>query len=92
MAPNILSTDLKILTEKDFQKEESSIIGKTIDDENDTQIRSESYIKTKGWFKTELKWINIVTISLLHLCFVYAFCTFKFFENLKTTAWSKYSL
>ncbi|XP_011054281.1 PREDICTED: acyl-CoA Delta(11) desaturase-like [Acromyrmex echinatior] len=89
MAPNVLSIDSKILTEKNFQNEESSIIEETIDenDENDMQNRSENYTRSEGWYKMELKWINIITISLLHLFFVYVFFTFKFFENLKTTAW-----
>ncbi|KAG5338334.1 DESAT conjugase, partial [Acromyrmex charruanus] len=91
MAPNIFSTDSKTLTEKDLQNEESSIITKTID-ENNKQNRSESYIKTEGWFKMDPKWINIVSIYLLHLCFVYSRFTFNFFENLLTIAWRKYSL
>ncbi|KYN30213.1 Stearoyl-CoA desaturase 5 [Trachymyrmex cornetzi] len=86
MEPNILSTDSKTLTEKDLQNEESSITTKTID-ENDKQNRSESYIKTEGWFRTEPKWFNIANISFFHLCFVYACFTFNFFENLMTTAW-----
>jgi len=91
MALKILSTDSKTLMEKDLQNEESLITTKTID-ENDKQNRSESYTRNEVWFKTELKWINIVIISLLHLCFIYACFTFNFFENLMTTAWSKYSL
>ncbi|KYN43687.1 Acyl-CoA desaturase [Trachymyrmex septentrionalis] len=86
MMPNILSSDSKALTEKDLQNKESSITTKAID-KNNKQNRSESYTKSEGWFKTELKWMNIVTISLLHLCFVYACFTFNFFENLMTTAW-----
>jgi len=89
MATNILSTDAKILTEKDVQKKESSATMK-IDDENGTQNRSEIYTKIEGWFETQPKWFNIIFISFLHLYFVYACFTFKFFENLKTTAWSEY--
>jgi len=89
MAPNILSTDPKILTEKDVQKKESSATLK-IDGENGTQNGSEIYTKIEGWFKTQPKWLNIVFLSFLHLYFVYACFTFKFFENLKTTAWSEY--
>ncbi|EGI66131.1 PREDICTED: stearoyl-CoA desaturase 5-like [Acromyrmex echinatior] len=88
MAPNILSTDSKTLTEKDLQNEESSIITKTID-KNNKQNRSESYIKRlyEDWFKTEPKWFNIVSICFFHLSFVYSCFTFNFFENLMTTAW-----
>ncbi|XP_011698207.1 PREDICTED: acyl-CoA Delta(11) desaturase-like [Wasmannia auropunctata] len=81
MAPNISNTDPKILTKKDFQKEDS------IGDENESQNGSEIYTKTEGWFKTEPKWLNIISINLLHLFFLYACFTFQFLENLKTTAW-----
>ncbi|XP_018393077.1 PREDICTED: acyl-CoA Delta(11) desaturase-like [Cyphomyrmex costatus] len=88
MTPNILSTDSKItLTEKDLQNEKSSITTKMIDNENDIQNRDENYTKTEGWFKTELKWFNILHLSFLHLYFVYACFTFNFFENLLTTTW-----
>ncbi|KAG5328646.1 ACO11 desaturase, partial [Acromyrmex charruanus] len=86
MAPNILKTDTKILTEKDLQNEESSITTKTID-ENNKENKNESYIKTEDWFKTEPKWFNIIIICFLHLGFAYACFTFNFFENLMTTAW-----
>ncbi|XP_018393070.1 PREDICTED: acyl-CoA Delta(11) desaturase-like [Cyphomyrmex costatus] len=87
MAPNILSTESKMLTEENTENEKSSITTKMIDDKNNEQNRSKSYIKTKGSLKMELKWFNIVTLSLFHLGFVYACFTFKFFENLKTTLW-----
>lgn len=89
MAPNILSTDPEILTENGFQEEESL---KMIDDENSTQNGNEICTKTEGWTKTEMKWFNALGISFFHLYFVYVCFTFNFFENLKTTAWSKYSL
>lgn len=82
MSPNISSTEPKILTEKDFQKDKSSA----------TQNRNEIYTKTEGWFKTEPKWLNIIFIIFLHLYFIYVCLTFKFLENLKTTALSEYSL
>ncbi|XP_077276034.1 uncharacterized protein LOC143904916 [Temnothorax americanus] len=86
MAPNILSTNPKILTEKVIQKEDSSAAMK-IHDENGIQNKSEIYTKPEGRSKTELKWLNIIFIGFLHLYFVYACFTFKFLENLKTTAW-----
>ncbi|XP_012532278.1 acyl-CoA Delta(11) desaturase [Monomorium pharaonis] len=75
MPPNISSVQPKIVTEKNFQKDEAL----------PAQNRSEIY--TKGWFKTEPKWINIIAITFLHLFFVYVCLTFKFLENLKTTLW-----
>ncbi|KYN18939.1 PREDICTED: acyl-CoA Delta(11) desaturase-like [Trachymyrmex cornetzi] len=87
MTPNVLSTDSKILTEKDLQNEKSSITTKMIDAENYTQNRSKNYTKTEGWFKMEPKWFNILNISFLNLYFIYACFTFDFFENLLTTAW-----
>lgn len=91
MTPNILSTDSKILREKDIQNVEFSIT-KMIDTENYTQNISKNYAKTEGWFKTEPKWFNILYLGFLHLYFVYACFTFDFFENLMTTAWCKYFL
>lgn len=90
MTPNISSIESKILNQKDFKKEESSATTKMGNDENDIWNKSEIYAENKGWFKAELKWFNIVVISLLHLYFVYICFTFKFLENLKTTVWSKY--
>ncbi|XP_011637422.1 (11Z)-hexadec-11-enoyl-CoA conjugase-like [Pogonomyrmex barbatus] len=86
MAPNISTTKTKILTEEDFQKNES-LTTKIINDENDTQYKREVYVKTEKWFTMKLKWKNIIFISLLHISFVYVCFTFKFFENLKTLAW-----
>lgn len=91
MPPNISSAETKILTENDFQKDESSATQK----ENEcfaTQSRSKIYTKTESWFKTELKWFNIIFISFFHLYFIYGCLTFNFFENWKTTAWCEYSL
>lgn len=88
MAPNISSA--KLCTEKDIQKEGSIATVEKIDDKNNTQ-NGEIYTQTDSWFKNELKWNNIILLSLFHLYFVYACLTFKFFENLKTTAWCKYS-
>lgn len=72
---------------EDFQKEDSLTTTKMINDENGSEIytKSESY-------KMKLKWQNIIFISLFHLYFVYVCFTFKFFEKLKTTAWSEYFL
>ncbi|XP_071646592.1 acyl-CoA Delta-9 desaturase-like [Temnothorax longispinosus] len=87
MAPNISSTISKKF-EKDFQKKESSAtMTINTDNENGTWNGTKIYTKTKGWFKTDLKWFNIISISLFHLYFVYACFTFQFLENLKTTAW-----
>ncbi|XP_018406839.1 PREDICTED: acyl-CoA desaturase-like [Cyphomyrmex costatus] len=87
MTPNILSTDSKILTKIDLQSEKFSITNnKMIDNENNIQNRDENYTKTEGWFKTELKWFNILDHSFLHL-YLYACFTFNFFENLLTTTW-----
>lgn len=88
MAPNISSTNLKILTEKDIQNSLATM--KMLDDKNDTQ-NSEACIQT-DWSKNELKWNNIILIGAFHLYFIYACFTFKFFENLKTTAWREYCL
>ncbi|XP_011878893.1 PREDICTED: acyl-CoA Delta(11) desaturase-like [Vollenhovia emeryi] len=54
------------------------------DDKNRTKI----YTKREGWFKMELKWLNITFLCLLHLYFIYACFTFNFFANWKTTAWT----
>jgi len=90
--PNISSTEPKILMKKNIQKKESSAIMKIIDNENDTQNGCEINKKTEGWFKMQLKWFNIISISFFHLYFIYALFTFKFFESLMTTAWGEYSL
>ncbi|XP_025988405.2 uncharacterized protein LOC105200011 [Solenopsis invicta] len=78
----ILNTEhTKICTKKDFQTNEN------LSNSAATQNKSENYIKTEDWFKTELKWLNIISIGLLHLYFLYVCLTFKFLENLKTTVW-----
>lgn len=74
--------------EEDFQKEDSSTTTKMIN-ENGMQNGSEIYTKNES-YKMKLKWQNIICISLFHLYFVYVCFTFKFFEKLKTTAWSEY--
>lgn len=89
MILDFTSAHPKLHTEKDVQKEESTL--KIIDDENGTQ-NDEIYQKTDGWFERELKWRNIISISLFHLYFVYACLTFKYFENLKTLIWREYSV
>ncbi|XP_072746321.1 acyl-CoA Delta-9 desaturase-like isoform X2 [Anoplolepis gracilipes] len=75
--------------EEDFQKEKSSITTKMIDDENDIQNQNGIYIQFKELFKfkTELKWLNIVFIILLHVGMLYACFIFKWLEDLRTTIW-----
>ncbi|CAL1689304.1 unnamed protein product [Lasius platythorax] len=89
MAPNISSTNPEIHEEENFQNEESSITTKMMDNENSIQNQNETRIKSEGLFKfnTELKWLNAVSIILLHMSMFYACFTFKWFEDLRTNIW-----
>ncbi|KAL0132474.1 hypothetical protein PUN28_000316 [Cardiocondyla obscurior] len=86
MPPNISNTNLKVYTEKDLQKEGSST-EKKINDESVTQGERQIVTKTDGWEIRNVKWINLILITSLHLYFIYACFTFDFLKNLKTTAW-----
>lgn len=94
MAPNFLSTGPEIHTVRDSQKKKPSVIAKLAEDKNGIPNTSKIHKKIEEWFtfKTELKWLNIISISIFHMIMLYFCFTFKFTENLKTTIWGEYSL
>jgi len=90
MAPN---TSPEVQVEENFcgGKEEFSI---TTDDENDMQSRDETRIKSEELFKfkTEVKWLNVISIILLHMSMLYACFTYEWCKDFRTNIWSEYSL
>lgn len=94
MTSSVSSTEPEIHTVTDSQKEKASIIAKVTDDKNGIPNKSKIHTKIEKWFsfKTELKWLNIISIFILHAIMLYSCFTFKCAENWKTTSWSEYSL
>ncbi|EFN62026.1 Acyl-CoA Delta(11) desaturase [Camponotus floridanus] len=68
-------------------KEEFSTI--TTDDENDIQTRDETRKKFEELFKfkTEVKWLNVISITLLHMIMLYACFTVEWYKDLRTNIW-----
>lgn len=91
MATDIFKIEPKICTKNDFEKEKTLTTPKAIEDKNGIQIANETYTKVEKWFnfKTELKWMNILHLFLLHVYLIYVIFNFDWFENWKTTIWSK---
>lgn len=92
MAPNTSSSS-EIHAEENFGegKEEFSI---TTNDENVIQNQDDTRIKSEGLFKfkTEVKWLNAISIIFLYISTLYACFIFEWCRDLRTNIWSEYSL
>ncbi|GAB1864915.1 Acyl-CoA Delta(11) desaturase [Camponotus japonicus] len=84
MAPN--TSNLEMHAEKNFceGKEESSIIMDDMQNRDETCIKSEELFK----FKTEVKWLNVISIILLHMSMLYACFTYEWCKDFRTNIWT----
>ncbi|XP_067203944.1 acyl-CoA Delta-9 desaturase-like [Linepithema humile] len=89
MATDIFSIEPKMCTENNFQRKKPLTIAKMTENENGIQNENKIHTKVKKWFnfKTELKWMNIAFLFLLHGGFLYALFNFNWLENWKTSIW-----